>query len=107
MWLFLNNSALSVVQHRDKKDVLLVRSRVQGDIERAIPEAQVWEDHEADYMYRAEVNRDDFKQALGRAVDSIDYGNFKASVPDTKRHTAYMNVWGAMVAAFGAYGKKP
>lgn len=78
MWLLLNNAYLSIVEHKEMPRHLLVRSRIEGDIERAIPTAQVYEMESADYRYRADVPREILKEALGKAVDGIDYGNFKA-----------------------------
>lgn len=106
MWVMLNDSYLSVVAHLDKPDCLLVRSRIAGDIERAIPSAEVYEIESADYKYRADVPRDVVKSAMAEAVDRIDYGNFKNSVKDHKRHDAYMSVWNVMAKAFGSYGRK-
>lgn len=108
MWIFQNDSFLSVVAHRDRPGWLLVRSRIKGDIERAIPGAQVYEDETADYRYRAEVTREQLKEALLGAVDRIDYPNFKGSVApsDTARHEAYLDVWQAMARRFGAYGRQ-
>lgn len=47
MWVFLNNSFLSIVAHRDKPDVLIVRARRAGDIEAIFPQAATWQDPEA------------------------------------------------------------
>ena len=33
MWIFMNDSMLSIVAHKDKPEHLLVRSRIEGDIE--------------------------------------------------------------------------
>lgn len=98
MWIILNDAFVSIVAHRDKPDVLLVRARVEGDIERALPGAQVWTDPAADYRYRAEVTREVVAQALADAVRGIDYGNFKDSVEDRQRHAAYAAVWSDLTA---------
>lgn len=107
MWIFLNNAALSVVAHRELPGTLLVRSRIEGDIQRAIPSAKVFENPSADYRYRANVSRAVFAAALVSAAEAIDYGNFKGSVKDRVRHEAYMAVWEAMAVRYGAYGRKP
>ncbi len=103
MWIFQNEAFLSVVAERGGTGRVLVRSRIEGDIQRALPAAEVFEDASADYRYRAFVSKADLKASLADAVDAIDYDNFKNSVRDRKRHDAYMNVWGAMAATFGAY----
>jgi hypothetical protein len=105
MWIFTSDSFLSVVAHRDKPDQLLVRSRIEGDIQRAIPEADVFEDPRADYRYRAVVPSEVFKAALNQAADRITYHNFKDSIKDSKRKHAAMDVWSVMANAYGAYGE--
>lgn len=104
MWLFQNDSFISVVAHRDKPGHLLVRSRIEGDIERAIPTAEVYQDASTDYRYRAVITQEALKEALIAAVNEIDYGNFKGSVKDLRRHDAYMRVWSVMAQVYGAYG---
>jgi hypothetical protein len=41
MWVFLNDSFLSIVAHRTEPGVLLVRARTAGDIEAVFPQAHV------------------------------------------------------------------
>ena len=103
MWVFQNDSFLSVVAHRDRPDYLLVRSRVAGDIERAVPGAETFEDSTADYRYRAVVPREAFRAAMAEAVDGIDYDNFKGSIApsDAARSAAYHEVWGVVARVFG------
>ena len=104
MWVFLSDAFLSVIAHRDEPDLLIVRSRIAGDIERALPEASVFEDDRSDYRYRALVPRGTFSRAMAEAAASITATNFKASVTDKRRHDAYMDVWRTMARWFGAYG---
>lgn len=52
MWIMLNNAFLSIVENRNNKDELLVRARIEGDIERVFPEADSFQDEQADYKYR-------------------------------------------------------
>lgn len=98
MWVFLNSSFLSIVAHREKPDVLLVRARRKGDIEAVFPEAATWKDAKADYRYRAEIARASVSEALAREAQQIAYTNFKASLKDHERHEAYMAVWTVMKA---------
>ena len=99
MWIFLNNSFLSIVQHRKNSDLLLVRGRINGDIEAVFPSAKVIELCNADYRYRAEVSRHEVTLALIQEVQRITYDNFKNSVQDDLRHDAYMRVWSVMHGA--------
>jgi hypothetical protein len=96
MWIFQNNAFLSVVQNRDDQDTLLVRARVAGHIQRVFPEAKVFTDSKADYLYRAFIGRKSVARAVAASIESIDYDNFKDSVDDDRLHVAYMNVWGVM-----------
>lgn len=108
MWIFQNNSFVSIVAHKDRPGHLLVRSRIKGDIEKAIPGAEVFEDPEADYRYRAIVAKETVQEAIMRAIGEIDYPNFKNSIDrsDIPRHEAYLSVWQVMAKAFGSYGRK-
>lgn len=102
MWIFLNDSFISIVAHYGLPNSLLVRARRAGDIERAIPAAagKVQLTPEADYRYRATLPRATVEQALIDAVDAIDYPNFKNSIDprDTTRSAVYGAVWGEAAA---------
>jgi hypothetical protein len=98
MWTFLYNAFLSIVQYEERPGLLLVRARAAGDIDRVLPNAKVIHTPKADYAYRALVPRRDVAQALAKAVEAIDYTNFKDSVEDHDRHSAYMDVWTVMRA---------
>ena len=95
MWIVLNKTFISIVENRHNKNELLVRSRVKGDIEKIFPDAEVIENNDADYLFRAFLPRSQVSEAIKKEVDMIDYGNFKDSVPksDIKRLNSYMNVW--------------
>ncbi len=96
MWIYLRNSFLSVVAHRDKPDVLLVRARRAGDIRRIFPRVKVLRTPAADYLFRAEIRRSIVGSAIDTELQTIGYDNFKASVPDPDRHETYTAVWGVM-----------
>jgi hypothetical protein len=53
MWVVLNNFFLSIVQNRNNENQLLVRARVNADIEKTFSNADVFEDLNADYKYRS------------------------------------------------------
>ncbi len=92
MWVFLRNAYLSIVEPDKHSENLLVRARVRGDIERVFPEAIVEETTERDYLFRALIPRQRVAEAMAAAVNGISYGNFKASVSENARHTAYYEV---------------
>lgn len=99
MWIALPDAFLSIVAHRDKPSVLLVRARIEGDIERTFPGARVEVTPTADYLYRAEVRRVEVARVLAELVKRIDYPNFKDAVADDDRHAAYFEVWSTMAKA--------
>lgn len=105
MWVFLNNSFLSIIDPKAayggggaKSDQLLVRARFKGDIERVFKRAKVVETPKRDYRCRALVSRETVAQAMLRAVNNIDYLNFKGSTKEGWRHDAYQGCWGVMEA---------
>ena len=102
MWIFGSDYFVSVVADRESKDRVLVRSRLEGDIQRFLGDesmAEVFEDTRADYFYRAFAQRHEFEAAMARHARGIDYDNFKGTVADEARHHLYMNVWSIMEAA--------
>ena len=98
MWIQFNNAFLSIVENRDNKLELLVRARVKGDIEKIFPEADVFEDDNADYKYRAFIERSIVAEKLKELSLEINYDNFKSSIQfsDNERQNAYLNVWSVM-----------
>jgi hypothetical protein len=100
MWILLNNSFLSIVEHRSSRKLLLVRARVKGDIERIFKSAEVTENGGTDYQYRALLPREVVQAAIMREISGIHYPNFKSSVLERFRHDAYMNVWTSLYESF-------
>lgn len=105
MWIFLNDAFLSIVaptpdSDAEKDDMLVVRARLTGDIQRVFPKVRVMEDKELkrDYRYRALVPRAQVIDALTRRVQDIKYTNFKDSTGphNDPRHMVYMGVWRVM-----------
>ena len=96
MWIFLSNSFISIVQKPGDTDMLTVRARIEGDIERVFPNAKVQANKGTDYKYRAKVAREAVAKALYEQAMLVSYPNFKSTVKDRERHDAYMGVWSAM-----------
>ncbi len=95
MWIFLNNSFLSMVENRNNKEELLVRSRIKGDIEKVFPDSDVFEIDNSDYKYRSFVKKTDVSNKLKNLIENINYDNFKNSISSDQleRHNSYFNVW--------------
>lgn len=96
MWIFLNDSFLSIVQKPGDGDHLTVRARLRGDIEAVFPDAAVIEGAGTDYRFRTRIPKEKVAEALMQRVMSLNYSNFKSSVEDDDRHDAYMKVWSVM-----------
>lgn len=93
MWLCLSDAFLSIVAVPGRPEMLKVRARCPGHIERTFEGVEVQCTPGRDYLHRAEIPRAQVMEVLSRLVQDIDYDNFKDSVPDTKLHTAYADVW--------------
>jgi hypothetical protein len=93
MWLFTRHAFLSIIQHRDQPDMLMVRARVKGDIEHYFPDASVIRLDDADYLYRAVIPRKAVVAVMAKAVEQIDYDKFKPAVEDKRREVYYFSVW--------------
>lgn len=96
MWIFQNNSFLSVVDKAPDPSKLVVRARCEGHIEAVFPNANVLRDSTGDYLYRAFIDRQEVAEAMFQAVMGIQYNNFKNSIKDRKYHDACSSVWGVM-----------
>lgn len=110
MWVFLNDSMVSVVAHRTKPRHLMVRARLEGDLLRLFPGGVVVErTPDADYAYRCTVTRAKLAKALAARAEAIDYPNFKGSLASARgdqspatmrvRSQAYHRTWDAMMDA--------
>lgn len=96
MWLCLSDAFVSIVAVPSRPDVLKVRSRCPGHIERLFRVCEVTCTPGRDYLYRAEMARELVGKVLADHVCGIGYPNFKDSVRDPKLHTAYSDVWQRM-----------
>lgn len=107
MWVFLNTGPVSVVAHKDKEGVLLVRARKREHLEAALGDvdAEIFELPSADYRFRAEAPARDWSARLAQLTESIEYPNFKNSIRDPEVATVAHQVWSVIATAFGAYGR--
>jgi len=82
MWLFTKNSFISVVQHRERPDDVLVRARVKDHLTRLFPEkaTQIQRDDDADYRWRLLIPKQELADRIsGYILQDLDYDNFKAA----------------------------
>lgn len=97
MWLCLSNAFFSIVSPSNLKsdeDVLLVRARRKGDIERIFPGSKVNRTPGRDYLYRAKISRTLVAETIAKHVtENVFYTNFKNSVENDELHDAYSAFW--------------
>lgn len=103
MWLVTDFGFFSVVQKPGDAEAgtLTVRARVRGDLETLrdthLPElGPIREGAGTDYACRAQAPRAAVAAAMARAVEAIDYDNFKNSVrkrQGRERESVLHDVW--------------
>jgi hypothetical protein len=93
MWIFTQDSFLTVSQDRNRRDQFMVRARVAGDIEKYFPEAEVIRTHDADFLFRAFIEKDRVVEVLSRAIGNIDYMSFKGGIKNPARKWFYERIW--------------
>lgn len=101
MWLITSNSFVSIVEHLDDPDLLIVRGRFKGDAARflGVPAAREQETPDADYRFRIATKREVVERAVVRAVRRVTYPNFKDSIREAWRKALAMRVWSIFHAA--------
>ena len=112
MWLFTQHGMVSVVQHREDPNMLLVRSREPGVLRELFKgtETRIHKLPKADDRYLALVDRDGFGDVMIRQINQINYPNFKNHLLNEKKvdmntYRAYEEVYYA--AAFLENGDEP
>lgn len=107
MWLFVRDGFFSVVAHREKPGVYLIRARAHKDLvamqNRLGLTVPIKGTPHADYAFRMELPGEHFDRYLQCSCADVDYDNFKDAVHavDPARSHAYMGVWTAIRRAFG------
>ena len=96
MWVFTSTGMLSVVAHRDLKDSLLVRARSPFHIREMFPYAAVDQTLDADYPFRAVIERELFANVMLEYSLNIGYDNFKNSIEEKNFHDHCLEVWATM-----------
>lgn len=103
MWILLDKGFISIVQHKDDPDLMLVRARVRDDLSNVLGEdIDIVEDKAADYLYRTVVSRQRVADTLRDAVLNVDYTShvkdiaIERSSENPRRSDAYYATWTAM-----------
>ncbi len=105
MWIFTRTGMVSIVEHRDDPETLLVRARARRHLEAFRGHAvgtgfgAIWEDATADYRWRCEMSRAAVRTCVLAEIEALDYPNFKAAIPSQEH--AYIEAahetWAAML----------
>lgn len=93
MWLFSQRGFFSIVQHRDKPHILIVKARMRGDIEKYWPDAVIERNEDFDYLYRTELYRHQVEPVILKMVQDVNYASFKGSLEDKRRYIWHVQVW--------------
>ncbi len=106
MWIFTELGFYSAVTDFDDDNVIWVRGRDRGDMERLVElvereradRPELLELADADYRYRVRLNRDTWSDVLSRFGRDARYHNFKDAVAerDPDRAHLYMDVWSTL-----------
>lgn len=100
MWIASTDGFISIVQHRELPDMLMVRARVQKDLLSLFPAAQIIETLDADYRFRVLVPKKEMATLIAQKILDLDYPNFKSKIarsPSQKdKLAAYHEIWGVM-----------
>ena len=96
MWIFTNQGMISIVRHRDRPGMVLARARQPAVLKVLFPKHPITRTPDADYRYRAEVDREDLLDVMTDQLLDIDYDNFKDSITDGPYHMACADVWRIM-----------
>lgn len=99
MWIFTTSGFISVV--KEKGDLLKVRSRDEESLKKiaARTRAEIDRSPLADYPYRIQVSKSEFKDWLLLEVENVEYHNFKSEaslVRGKKFANALSQVWSTM-----------
>ena len=101
MWLFTKHGFFSAVQNYNHSNLIHVRARFEGDLERLCKtygvEPNVVETPKGDYPYRMDFPRKTWDEIVKAEAEAIDYTNFKNAVHDgTNRDDAYFEAYDAL-----------
>lgn len=102
MWIIARSGFLSIVQHRDSPDLMMVRARRREDLVDSFEGLvdEIAEDPKADYRWRLTVPRAAVAEFLLDAIADVDYDSHVKEVTagdDNERYSAYLDVWSALL----------
>ena len=94
MWLFTKHGFFSAVQNKNDANLIHVRARFKGDLEKLCKTYGVTPRVDP---YRMDFNRISWMEIVKCEAVTIDYTDFENAVHDgTKRDAAYKDVWATL-----------
>ena len=107
MWVCLNNAMVSIVEDRDNPQMVFVRARQEQFLVDFMVGSNVYEIQNTptrDYQYRFHAPKAYVAFRMAEHVLNIDYGNFKASIPDEHPDLkdAYHKIWSESMKSLDA-----
>lgn len=102
MWVILNDSFISAVQHFNDENKLMIRARKKEHLTVVFPDEEVYQDLPSDYPYRVVVSKEKFAKVLADEVERIDYHNFKSSISKANDdlYKFASEAWGSSIRNF-------
>jgi hypothetical protein len=98
MYVFAQHGILSIVKHRDRPGMLMVRAIARDDLAHYFPQAKIRVTPKGDYHYRVTLPAGDVAKVLARCIEGITYDKVKPSVA-ADRADAYFAVWSILMDA--------
>jgi hypothetical protein len=93
MWIYTTGGFYSLIQNDTNPTRITIRSRVDGDLQRLWPAAEIEATPQNDYLYRTTLSRAQTLAAIAEQVQAIDYGNYKSAVRDYRRLEFLGLIW--------------
>ena len=101
MWILTNVGMVSVVlkhqRKRPENDIMAVRARKRQHLVNLFgDQIRIIDNEGTDYAFRVHVRRSVVQSALVRALNRVDYPNFKDSVKEKPLKAAYSRIWNVL-----------
>jgi hypothetical protein len=97
MWIFLDNSLLSIIDQGDPSGAtLLVRAWRDDDIRALFPDARVIEDSGSDRTFSARIERRVVTEVIADQIESIRTPDPLASFQGCGGHGRHADLWQAV-----------
>ena len=101
MWVITNKGFYSIVLVNDTvitpdntvDEIFAVRTRDKNHLSTAFPNKKVFAYEYSDYQFRVYLTKGEVADFMLKAVDSIDYTNFKNSIKDYSLHEFCTRIW--------------